>query len=287
MHGTTCHVPLPNGGRQREPRERLPTGSERCRQPPRAVSPHSALARPSVASTSNDGTVHSAAASSASPLSRAEAALCLVPELALQQPDALRSHLPTLLLIAVIKADASHAAVHGHAQQVRLRQRAACSVAGQSTGRCGSSRALLLSVRSARRRNTKHARCRRSAPPHRRADQLAPPQVLEHIVHAMAAQALPEAGMPDRQAAARALLAELQASTDAPLWPAEVTSVDSPVSATYPAVQRLVQQLVDVIFFEAELQVKWVRPRRRASLHAGCGGALPADRALEARAGLF
>ncbi len=65
-------------------------------------------------------------------------------------------------------------------------------------------------------------------------------QVLEHLVHAMAARAL--ASMADKQAAASELLAELQASADVHLWPAEVTSADAPVSVTYPAVQRLVRQ---------------------------------------------
>ena len=179
------------------------TGATVCR--PQSRSTFSALGRASVTSTSNDGTVHSATGAAAAtaviaPLSRAEAALCLMPELVLQHPDALSSHLPILLHVCVVKADSPHPAVHTHALQV-----------------------------------------------------------LEHVVHAVAAQALVGSSMADKQVAAAELLADLQASASAPLWPAETTSVDAPESETYPAVQRLVVQLCGVLFFEAELAVKWVR----------------------------
>jgi Cell morphogenesis central region len=76
----------------------------------------SALLR--VSMNSNDASVRSLPPS-APPLSRAEAALCLLAEVALNHSETFRPHLPVLLLVCIVKADAVHPVVHGHARQAR------------------------------------------------------------------------------------------------------------------------------------------------------------------------
>ena len=84
-------------------------------------------------------------------------------------------------------------------------------------------------------------------------------QVLIHLVYGMAVRNLAASGMPDRASAVTALLSDLQAVPSAQLWPSETTTVDRPDNVTYPALRRLVRRLVESIFVEPELQVKWVR----------------------------
>jgi hypothetical protein len=50
--------------------------------------------------------------------SRSEVSLCLLAELAYQHEDAFHGHLPVLLLVCIIKMDASQECVQKHAQQV-------------------------------------------------------------------------------------------------------------------------------------------------------------------------
>jgi hypothetical protein len=84
-------------------------------------------------------------------------------------------------------------------------------------------------------------------------------QILVHLVYSMAVRNVAASGMPERAAAVTALLADLQAAPHAQLWPPEATTVDASESETYPALRRLVRRLVESIFVEPELQVKWVR----------------------------
>lgn len=76
-------------------------------------------------------------------ISRAEAALCLLSELPLHHEAAFREHLPVVLLVCIIKADATVPLVHEHAQQVRV---ALCSSENFLVGR--SSSVVLRSVLS-------------------------------------------------------------------------------------------------------------------------------------------
>jgi hypothetical protein len=73
-----------------------------------------------------EGTVHSITTSAH--ISRAEAALCLLAELALHYEEAFHEHLPVVLLICVIKADASVALVYEHAQQVCMHSVSHCDM---------------------------------------------------------------------------------------------------------------------------------------------------------------
>jgi hypothetical protein len=94
-----------------------PTNSSVFRQmcrPVRAVSIPSNLGRPSACST--NGTALSG--TGCSPISRAEGALFLIAEVSLKHPEAFLGHLPVLLLICVIKADAPQSIVHSHVQLV-------------------------------------------------------------------------------------------------------------------------------------------------------------------------
>lgn len=83
--------------------------------------------------------------------------------------------------------------------------------------------------------------------------------MLTHLVYATAAQTLAGSGMAGAQETVANVIWELQSASSRPLWPAEVTALEAADSKSYPSLRRLVRRLVDCIFFEAELQVKWVR----------------------------
>jgi hypothetical protein len=91
-----------------------------------------------------DGTVHSVTTSEH--ISRAEAALCLLAELALHHEEAFHEHLPVVLLICVIKADASVALVYEHSERVCPRAAHICESflnAFQACHRLNAQRSLI------------------------------------------------------------------------------------------------------------------------------------------------
>ena len=88
-----------------------------CRVCSKGGGGNSALLRTSATGAESVENSHRSGAAWA--LSRAEASLCLLAEVALQHADTLRPHLPVLLLICLIKADAAHPIVHGSARRVR------------------------------------------------------------------------------------------------------------------------------------------------------------------------
>lgn len=195
-------------------------------------------------------------------ISRAEAALCLLSELALHHEAAFREHLPVVLLVCIIKADASVPLVHEHAQQVR------CCASPRTQLRCSFVKTDLSCLWCcAVRPWVGDGLCVLHSDGAGKAHLAVRLQMLTHLVYAMSAQALAGSGMAGAQEAVANVIWELQSASAQPLWPAEVTALEAADNKSYPTLRRLVQRLVDCIFFEAELQVKWVRsPLRLAWL---------------------
>jgi hypothetical protein len=81
-----------------------------------------------------------------------------------------------------------------------------------------------------------------------------------HLVYAMAARNLSGSGMAAAQETVADLLGELQAASTQPLWPPVATVLEAPENRSYPMLRRLVCRLLDCMFFEPELKVKWVCP---------------------------
>jgi hypothetical protein len=82
-----------------------------------------------------------------------------------------------------------------------------------------------------------------------------------HLVYAMASRNLAESGMASAQEGVAALLSELQGSSNQPLWSPVATTLEAPENRSYPALRRLVRRLLDCMFFETELKIKWVRTK--------------------------
>lgn len=68
-----------------------------------------------------------------------------------------------------------------------------------------------------------------------------------------------ESGLTEKYQAVAAVVQEIQtAALSPPLWPAEMITFEEPQGHTFPALQRLVTQIVDCMFFETDLKARWV-----------------------------